>query len=120
MKLENVLANFDYQVDCDDFLLYELGRLIEEDRASLDDEEFREIIDEGIHEHVERRLELRAEIAKRLRQDLPGIAESDRTTAIRVLRAVEDIDFPLRDVALILTTYTSYLFRKLEIGRAHV
>jgi hypothetical protein len=114
MKLENVLANFDYQVDCDDFLLYELGRLIEEDRASLDDEEFREIIDEGIHEHVERRLELRAEIAKRLRQDLPSIAESDRSSAIRVLRAVEDIDFPLRDVALILTTYTSYLFRKLE------
>jgi len=114
MKLEKVLANFDYQVQCDDFLLYELGRLIEEDRASLDDEEFREIVDEGIHEHVQARLELRADIAKRLRLAMPDIAEDDRAAARRVLRAVEDIDSPLRDVALILTTYTSYLFQKLE------
>jgi len=114
MKLENVLANFDYQVECDDFLLYELGRLIEEDRASLEDEEFREIIDEGIHQHVEIRLELRAEIAKLLRVAMPRIAENDGVAATRVLRAVEDIDIPLSDVALILTTYTSYLFRKLE------
>jgi tetratricopeptide (TPR) repeat protein len=114
MKLENVLANFDYQVECDDFLLYELGRLIEEDRASLEDEEFREIIDEGIHEHVETRLALRADIAKQLRLAMPRIAEDDRAAALRVLRAVEDIDFPLRDVALILTTYTSYLFKRLE------
>src|SRR5262245_13168243 len=114
MKMEDALANFDYQVECDDFLLYELGRLIEEDRASLDDEEFRELIDEGIHEHVETRLEVRADIAKRLRLAMPGIAGDDRAGAVRVLRAVEDIDFPLRDAALILTTYTSYLFEKLE------
>ena len=114
MSLEKILANFDYQVECDDFLLYELGRLIEEDRASLDDEEFREIIDEGIHEHVETRLDVRAEIARRLRVVMRGIAGQDQAAAIRVLRAVENIDFPLRDVALILTTYTSYLFQKLE------
>ena len=81
MKLEKVLANFDYQVQCDDFLLYELGRLIEEDRASLDDEEFREIVDDGIHEHVEARLELRADIARRLRLAMPDIAEDDRAAA---------------------------------------
>src|SRR5437773_521163 len=114
MNLEKVLEGFDYQVDCDDFLLYELGRLIEEDRASLDDEEFREIIDEGIHEPVETRLELRAEIARRLRLAMPGIAGKDQAAAVRVVRAVENTDIPLRDVALILTTYTSYLFRKLE------
>src|SRR5438477_6616877 len=114
MSLEKILANFDYQVECDDFLLYELGRLIEEDRASLDDEEFREIVDEGIHEHVETRLEVRAEIARRLRLAMPGIAGHDQAAVVRVLRAVEDIDFPLRDVALILTTYTSYLFQRLE------
>jgi hypothetical protein len=113
MKLEKVLEHFDYQVECDDFLLFELGRLIEEDRASLDDEEFREIIDEGIREHVERRLNLRAEIAKHLRQAMPGIANDDQAAAARVLRAVEDIDSPLYDVALILTTYTSYLFQTL-------
>lgn len=114
MKLEKVLEHFDYQVECDDFLLYELGRLIEEDRASLDDEEFREIIDEGIREHVERRLTLRSEIAKHLRQAMPDVDKDDQAAAARVLRAVEDIDFPLHDVALILTTYTSYLFQKLE------
>lgn len=114
MNLEKVLADFDYQVQCDDFLLYELGRLIEEDRASLDDEEFREIVDEGIREHVETRLEIRAEIARRLRLAIPGITGDDRAATLRVLHAVEDIDFPLRDVALILTTYTSCLFQKLE------
>ena len=31
------LDDFDYRVDCDDFLLYELGRLIEEERASLEE-----------------------------------------------------------------------------------
>jgi len=30
------LENFDYRVECDDFLLYELGRLIEDDRAALE------------------------------------------------------------------------------------
>ena len=29
------LEDFDYRVECDDFLLYELGRLIEDDKASL-------------------------------------------------------------------------------------
>src|SRR3954468_4297709 len=114
MNLEKVLEGFDYQVECDDFLLYELGRLVEEDRASLDEEEFREIIDEGIHEHVEIRLELRAEIARRLRAAMPGIDATDKAAAVRVLRTIEDAEMPLRDVALILTTYTAYLFQQLE------
>lgn len=114
MNLDSVLEGFDYRVECDDFLLYELGRLIEEDRASLEDEEFREIIDEGIHEHVDTRLELRAEMARRLRTALPEIDAKARPVALRVLRAIEDTDFPLRDVGLILKTYTSYLFQKLE------
>ena len=29
MKPSNSLENFDYRVECDDFFLYELGRLIE-------------------------------------------------------------------------------------------
>src|SRR5438876_78456 len=52
-KDANPLENFDYLVGCEDFLLYELGRLIDEDRASLDDEEFRRVVDEGIREHLE-------------------------------------------------------------------
>jgi hypothetical protein len=114
MKLEQVLDGFDYGIECDDFLLYELGRLIEDDRASLDDEEFREIIDEGIHEHIDTRLSIRAEVARRLRTAMPEITTVEKPAAQRVLRAIEDIEFPLRDVGTVLKSYTTYLFRKLE------
>jgi hypothetical protein len=114
MNLDHVLEGFDYQVDCDDFLLYELGRLIDDDRASLDDEEFRELIDEGIHEHVEIRLELRAEIALRLRVAMPGIDNAEQPAALRVLRAVEDTGFPLRDAGIVLKTYTRYLIQRIQ------
>jgi tetratricopeptide (TPR) repeat protein len=50
---------------------------------------------------------------------MSSIDRNDQAAAIRVLRAMEDIDFPLRDVALILTTYTSYLFQKLEDCATH-
>jgi len=102
----NPLENFDYHIECDDFFLYQLGRLIEEDRVSFDDEEFRRLIDAGIHEHIERRLEIRAEMAANLRKlrSMPG----------RLLRFVEDIETPLRDVPMVIQSYTAYLIRKLE------
>ena len=59
--MKNVLDNFDYRVGCDDFFLYELGRLIDEELASFEEEEFRTVIDAGIHEHIERHLEIRSE-----------------------------------------------------------
>jgi hypothetical protein len=102
----NYREPFDYSVSCDDFLLYELARLIEEDRASFDDEEFCRVIAEGIHEHIERRLNIRAEMANRLRSGVekPG----------RVLHAIEDIESPLRGITEIIHSYTAYLFRRLE------
>jgi len=104
--ISSTLDRFDYRVECDDFVLYELGRIIDEDHASLEDEEFRRLIDEGIHEHIETRLEIRAEIARQLR--LQGFQGA------RILRAVEDIESPLLDVEPVVRTYTAYLFRKLE------
>jgi hypothetical protein len=101
------LEPFDYRVACDDFLLYELGRLIEEDRASLDEDEFRRVIDAGIHEHIERRLDIRAEMAKQLRLRAAG-AKS------RLLAAIEDIESPLRTIPEILQSYTAYLFDRLQ------
>ena len=80
--------------------------LIEEDHASLEDEEFRRLIDAGIHEHIERPLEIRAEVAARLRK-------SSRASG-RVLHVVEDIEAPLRDEPLIVESYTAYLVRRLE------
>jgi hypothetical protein len=63
--LSKAIAGFDFHVDADDFILYELNRMIEEDRASFEDEEFRILIDEGIREHVEEDLPVRAALAGR-------------------------------------------------------
>jgi hypothetical protein len=104
--MKNPIDNFDYRIECDDFFLYELGRLIDEDRVSLEDEEFRQLIEAGIHEHIERRLEIRAEIAGRLRKLTP--------MPTRLVHAIEDIESPLRDAPLIVQSYTAYLFRRLE------
>jgi hypothetical protein len=106
MSSRNPFDNFDYRIECDDFLLYELARLIEEDRASLDDDEFRRAIDAGIHEHLERRLDIRAQMAMRLR--------TAGATRDRILQAIEDIESPLADIPQILHSYTAYLFQKLE------
>jgi len=103
---DNPLEKFDYRIECDDFLIYELGRLIEEDRASFDDEEFRRVIDAGIHEHIERRLDVRANMALRLRTS--GAPQEG------LLRTIEDIESPLRDIAEIIHSYTAYLFQRLE------
>src|SRR5438067_6676445 len=84
MPGKTAVDNFDYQVPCDDFLLYELGRLIEEDRASFEDDELRRMIDAGMHEHIERRLDVRAELARRLRVH-------KTMSRGRVLHAIEDI-----------------------------
>src|SRR5207249_11621559 len=104
--MKNPLENFDYRIPCDDFFLYELGRLVEEDRASLDDEEFRRLIDAGIHEHVERRLETRTEIAAHLRKL--------RSAPVRVVRFGEHIEAPLHDVPAIIQSYGADPIRRLE------
>ena len=101
------LENFDYHVACDDFLLYELGRLIEEDKASLDEPEFRTLIDAGINEHIERKLDIRAEMARRIRLEAGA-------TRSRLLHAVEDIEAQLRDFPEIIQSYAAYLFARLE------
>src|SRR5881397_3081826 len=103
--MKNPLENFDYRIPCDDFFLYELGRLVEEEKVSLDDEEFRRLIDAGIHEHVETRLEIRTEIAARLRKS--------RSAPVGVLQFVEDIEAPLHDVLTIIQSYAAYLIRRL-------
>lgn len=101
------MENFDYQVACDDFLLYELGRLIEEDRASFDEEEFQRMIEAGVHEHIERRVEIRAEMARRLR--------SSGGRPDRMLRAIENIESTLQDIPEIIQSYTAYIFARLEV-----
>jgi hypothetical protein len=104
----NPLQNFDYHVACDDFLLYELGRLIEEDKASFDEAEFRNLIDAGIAEHIERKLDIRATLALLLRREESGARSG------RLLHAIEDIESQVRAFPEIIESYTSYLFVRLE------
>jgi hypothetical protein len=114
----DILADFfhdtDFQVETDDFFLYEIGRLIEEDRASFEDEEFRRVIDAGIRAHVEEKLDVRAKMASRLRKEWSRLDDPTRRIAVRTIRALEEIEFPLHNISLIVRTYTAYLFRRLQ------
>ena len=110
-KAASVLADFDYDIHPEDFVLYELHRLIEEDRASFDDAEFRTLIDEGIRAHIEDDTDIRASLAGRLRSaSLTGDA---RTMALRVVHALEDLEANLCNVAVLVHNYASYLFSRL-------
>jgi hypothetical protein len=111
-KVAATLAGFDYSVAGEDFVLYELHRLIEEDRASFDDSEFRHLIDEGIRAHIEDNLDTRARLAGVLRSaPLSGDAE---TVALRVVHAIEDVQADLCNVAVLVHNYTTYLLSRLE------
>jgi hypothetical protein len=111
-KCAAVLAGFGYQVRADDFVIYELNRLIEEDRASFDDPEFRKLIDEGIRAHIEENVDIRARLAGILR-DAPLTGEG-KTVALRVIHAIEDVDADLCNVAVLVHNYTTYLLSRLE------
>ena len=118
-RLAYLLQDFDYRVESDDFIRYEVDRLIEEDRASFEDEDFRRTIDEGIRNHIEERIEIRAQIAVRLRSALSGLDRETARIARRAIHALEDAEFPLLNVSLIVRSYTSYLFRTLEESQDH-
>ena len=111
-KTALALAGTDYAVDDQDFVLYELSRLIEEDRASFDDPEFRNLIDEGIRAVLQDNLERRARMSGALRSaPLKGGAQ---TVAMRVIHALEDIETDLSNVAVVVRNYTAYLLSRLE------
>ena len=106
--------DFDFNVESDDFLLYEIAGLIDEDRASFEDEEFRRIVDQGIHDHIEERIVVRAAMSRRLRAALPAMAGAPRTLARRTIEALENVAMPLRNASLVVRTYTGYMLRRLD------
>jgi len=112
--LSEAIAGFDFLVDADDFILYELNRMIDEERASFEDEEFRILIDEGIREHVEENLQLRACLAGELRVAALGVDPATRSVAQRVIRALENTLYDLRNAGVVVRTYTAYLFERLQ------
>ena len=112
--LSKAIAGFDFLVDADDFILYELNRMIEEERASFEDEEFRILIDEGIREHVEENLQVRARLTGELRIAARAVDPATRSVAERVIRALENTLYDLRNAGIVVRTYTAYLFERLQ------
>jgi hypothetical protein len=112
--ITQAIAGFDFRVDSDDFVLYELNRMIEEDRASFEDEEFRILVDEGIQQHVEENLQIRAELAGALRNAAMEMNDATQSIARRVIRALENTGFDLRNAGVVVRTYTAYLFERLQ------
>jgi hypothetical protein len=112
--LSKALVGFDFHVDADDFILYELNRMIEEERASFEDEEFRILIDEGIREHIEENLQVRAHLTGKLRAAARNVDTATRTVAERVIRTLENTLYDLRNAGVVVRAYTSYLFERLQ------
>jgi len=111
-KTAAALAGTDYGIHPEDFILYELHRLIEEDRASFDDADFRNLIDEGIRAHIQDSLHIRARLAGVLRSaQLKGEAQK---VATRVVHALEDLEANLCNVAVLVRDYIGYLLTRLE------
>src|SRR4030095_6454064 len=106
------LAGTDYNIHPEDFVLYEMHRLIEEDRASFDDTEFRNLIDEGIRAHIQENLHIRAHLAGRLR--CAGLKGEAHVVATRVVHALEDLEADLCNVAVLVRNYTGYLLSRIE------
>ena len=111
-RIATALSGFDYGIHAEDFVFYELHRLIEEDRASFDDPEFRLLIDEGIRAHIESNLTIRARLAGMLRAF--QATDEAQTVALRVVHALEDIDADLCNVAVLVRNYIGYLLSRLE------
>jgi len=111
-KTSAVLAGTDYGVHPEDFIFYELHRLIEEDRATFDEPEFRNLIDEGIRAHIQNNLDTRARLAGTLRSS--GLRGEAHTVARRVVRALEDLEADLCNVAVLVRNYIGYLLATLE------
>jgi hypothetical protein len=109
-----ILSGFDFHVDPEDFVIYELARMIEEDRATFEGEEFRRLIDEGIRQHIEENSAVRAELVETLRRALPQPDPGAAAITQRLIRTLEDVDADLRSAVVIVRAYTAYLFNRLE------
>ena len=112
--LSDLINDIEFQIGSDDFLVYEVGRLIQDGEPSLDDPEFRLLIEQGIRLHVNPDIHLRARLAERLRRAYPEMSSPARRVALDVIGAIEDADFSLDKIGAVVRNYTNQLFEKLE------
>ena len=111
---QGVVDDIRFPIEPDDFLLQELGRLIEDGESSLETEDFHFVISQGIRLHVNPNIELRARLAEALRRAQPGMRGPVRRVAHAVVGAIEDVDFSLEVVGTVVRGYTNQLLEAVE------
>ena len=114
--VSETLSTFDFQIDPDDFVFYELSRLIDEEKASFETEEFRRLVDEGIRTHVEDRPPIRAALAGILRTGSSRMPPPVQSIAARVIHVVEDDAADLTNAGALVMAYMAFLFEHLPAG----
>lgn len=110
--IRKLLRTFDYDISPEDFFLSQVAFLVNEDRISLEDPEFREIIAAGFHFHLEDRPAVRSRLAQELRSlqtQNPGLQK----TIGRLDHALLSGE-PLGDDARLVESYAQALLRALE------
>lgn len=90
----------------DPYLVFELGRLLEEGKATLGHQEFRFLIRQGVRLEYDRDVSVRASFVEALRRTKEGSSE----ILTQVIGAIEDIDFPLDRIGVIVRHYSERLF----------
>ncbi len=103
-----------FGIESDDFLLQELGRLIQDGEPSFEDDDFHFVIKQGIRLYVNPSVDLRARLAESLRRAYPGMKDPLRRVALTVIGAIEDVDFSLDVVGTVVRGYTNQLLEALE------
>jgi hypothetical protein len=112
--LAEYLDNVEFPIERHDFLLYELGRMVQEGDPSFRNEEFRSLISQGIRLNVDPDVAVRAQLVDSLRRGYPKMSPRTRRIAPEVIGAIEDADFSLDQIGAVVRTYTNQLFGKLE------
>ena len=98
----------------DSFLLQELGHLIQDGEPSIQDDDFRFVIQQGIRLYVNPNIDLRARLAECLRHACPTMKGPERRIAYTVIGAIEDVDFSLDKVGAVVRGYTNQLLETLQ------
>ncbi len=111
---ENLVESVRFPIESDNFLLQELGHLIQDGDPSYEDDDFHFVIKQGIRLYVDPDVDLRAQLVGSLRQAYAGMKGASGRVAHTIIGAIEDVDFSLDVVGAVVQGYTNQLLRTLE------
>lgn len=111
---QDLIDDVEFGIEPDNFLLQELGHLIQDGEPSFENDAFHFVIRQGIRLYVNPSVDLRARLAESLRRAYPDIKGPARRVANTVIGAIEDSDFSLDVVGAVVRGYTNRLLGALE------